>query len=62
MVKRTQTLVERRGRKSAGLVHDNVCFVTLVHGDTAVALADNVQGYDVNPTGSESMATVSLSE
>ena len=46
----------------AGLVHDNVCFVTLVHGDTAVALADNVQGYAVNPTGSESMATVSLSE
>jgi peptide/nickel transport system substrate-binding protein len=46
----------------AGLVHDNVCFVTLVHGDTAVALAANVQGYAVNPTGSESMATVSLSE
>ena len=46
----------------AGLVHDNVCFITLVHGDTAVALADNVQGYLVNPTGSESMATVSLSE
>jgi len=46
----------------AGLIHDNVCFITLVHGDTAVALADNVQGYEVNPTGSESMATVSLSE
>ena len=46
----------------AGLVHDNVCFVTLVHGDTAVALAPNVSGYEVNPTGSESMATVSISE
>ena len=46
----------------AKLVHDNVCFVTLVHGDTAVALAPNVHGYEVNPTGSESMATVSISE
>jgi peptide/nickel transport system substrate-binding protein len=46
----------------AKLVHDNVCFVTLVHGDTAVALAPNVSGYEVNPTGSESMATVSISE
>ena len=46
----------------AGLVHDNVCFVTLVHGDTAVAFAPNVCGYQVNPTGSESMATVSISE
>ena len=46
----------------AKAVHDNVCFVTLVHGDTAVALAPNVSGYQVNPTGSESLATVSISE
>jgi peptide/nickel transport system substrate-binding protein len=46
----------------AGLIHDNVCFVTLVHGDTALAFTDTVQGYQANPTGSESFATVSLSE
>jgi peptide/nickel transport system substrate-binding protein len=42
----------------AKLVHDNVCFVTLVHGDTALAFADNVHGYEANPTGSESFHTV----
>ncbi len=52
----------RLGRGRQGVVHDNVCFVTLVHGDTAVALAPNVSGYQVNPTGSESLATVSISE
>ena len=46
----------------AGLIHDNVCFVTLVHGDTALAFTDTVQGYQANPTGSESFATVSLTE
>lgn len=46
----------------AGLIHGNGCFVTLVHGDTAVALSPEVQGYEVNPTGGESMATVWLSE
>lgn len=45
----------------AGLVHDNVCFVTLVHGDTALAFTSNVQGYEPNPTGSESFKTVWLS-
>lgn len=46
----------------ARLIHDNVCFVTLVHGDTALAFDDTVQGYQANPTGSESFARVSLSE
>jgi peptide/nickel transport system substrate-binding protein len=45
----------------AGLVHDNVCFVTLVHGDTALAFTSNVQGYEPNPTGSESFKSVWLS-
>jgi peptide/nickel transport system substrate-binding protein len=42
----------------AGIVHDNVCFATLVHGDTALAFTQEVQGYEANPTGSESFATV----
>jgi peptide/nickel transport system substrate-binding protein len=46
----------------AGLIHDNVCFVTLVHGDTALAFDSTVQGYQPNPTGSESFASVWLSE
>jgi peptide/nickel transport system substrate-binding protein len=46
----------------AGLIHENVCFVTLVHGDTALAFTDTVQGYQPNPTGSESFLTVWLSE
>jgi peptide/nickel transport system substrate-binding protein len=46
----------------AGLIHGNACFATLVHGDTALAFTDAVQGYEANPTGSESFATVWLSE
>ena len=46
----------------AGLIHSNVCFVTLVHGDTALAFDDSVQGYEPNPTGSESFASVWLSD
>ncbi len=45
----------------AGLIHSNVCFVTLVHGDTALAFDATVQGYEPNPTGSESFDTVWLS-
>lgn len=45
----------------AGLIHGNVCFVTLVHGDTALAFTEEVQGYEPNPTGSESFAGVWLS-
>jgi peptide/nickel transport system substrate-binding protein len=45
----------------AGLVHDNVCFVTIAHGDTALAFTSEVQGYEANPTGSESFKTVWLS-
>jgi len=45
----------------AGLIHGDVCFVTLVHGDTALAFTQDVHGYEANPTGSESFATVWLS-
>ncbi len=45
----------------AGLIHGDVCFVTLVHGDTALAFTSEVQGYQANPTGSESFASVWLS-
>jgi peptide/nickel transport system substrate-binding protein len=45
----------------AQLIHENVCFVTLVHGDTALAFTDVVQGYEPNPTGSESFKAVWLS-
>jgi len=44
----------------AGLIHENVCFVTLAHGDTALAFTDVVQGYEPNPTGSESFKSVWL--
>ncbi len=44
----------------AGLIHENVCFVTLVHGDTALAFTEDVQGYEPNPTGSETFAGVWL--
>ncbi len=47
--------------EAAGLIHGDVCFVTLVHGDTALAFTSDVQGYEPNPTGSESFATVWLS-
>lgn len=46
----------------AGLIHSNVCFVTLVHGDTALAFDSTVQGYEPNPTGSESFVSVWLSQ
>lgn len=45
----------------AEIVHSNVCFVTLVHGDTGIALTNAVQGYVANPTGSESFLDVWLS-
>ena len=45
---------------AAGMIHDNVCFVTLAHGDTALAFTDEVQGYEPNPTGSESFRSVWL--
>lgn len=45
----------------AGLIHENTCFVTLVHGDTALAFTEAVQGYEPNPTGSESFKSVWLS-
>jgi len=45
----------------ARLIHSDVCFVTLVHGDTALAFDATVQGYEPNPTGSESFDTVWLS-
>jgi len=46
----------------ARLIHENVCFVTLVHGDTALAFKPGVEGYVPAPTGSESFKTVWLSQ
>lgn len=45
----------------ARIIHENVCFITLVHGDTALAFTEQVQGYIANPTGSETFSTVWLS-
>ena len=45
----------------AQIVHNDVCFVTLVHGDTAIAVTDEVQNYVANPTGSESFLDIWLS-
>jgi peptide/nickel transport system substrate-binding protein len=47
--------------EAAALIHENVCFVTLVHGDTALAFTQEVQGYEPNPTRSESFKSVWLS-
>jgi peptide/nickel transport system substrate-binding protein len=44
----------------AQIVHNEVCFHTLVHGDTGIALIDAVQGYVANPTGSESFVDIWL--
>jgi peptide/nickel transport system substrate-binding protein len=44
------------------LVHEDVCFVTLVHGDTALAFQPEVQGYVPAPTGSESFKGVWLDQ
>jgi peptide/nickel transport system substrate-binding protein len=44
----------------AGLIHGADCFITLAHGDTALAFDDVIQGYEPNPTGSESFRTVWL--
>jgi peptide/nickel transport system substrate-binding protein len=44
----------------ASIVHEQVCFVTLAHGDTALAFVPEVQGYVANPTGSERFDTVWL--
>ena len=44
----------------ARIIHENVCFITLVHGDTALAFTEEVQGYTANPTGSETFSTVWL--
>lgn len=48
--------------EAANIIHGEVCFVTLVHGDTALAFTDAVQGYIPNPTGSETFSSVWLSE
>jgi peptide/nickel transport system substrate-binding protein len=44
----------------AGLIHGDVCFITLIHGNTALAFTEEVQGYTANPTGSETFSTVWL--
>ena len=45
----------------AQIVHNEVCFITLVHGDTGVALTDAVRDFVANPTGSESFVDIWLS-
>ena len=45
----------------ASIIQSEVCFATLVHGDTGIALTDQVQNYVANPTGSESFVDVWLS-
>ena len=47
--------------EAAAIIHENVCFVTIAHGDTALAFTQEVHGYEPNPTGSESFAGVWLS-
>ncbi|MGH2427524.1 MAG: ABC transporter substrate-binding protein [Candidatus Limnocylindria bacterium] len=44
----------------ASIIHEQVGFVTLVHGDTALAFTNEVQGYVANPTGSEVFVGVSV--
>jgi peptide/nickel transport system substrate-binding protein len=44
----------------AQIVHNEVCFITLVHGDTGVALTDAVRDFVANPTGSESFVDIWL--
>jgi peptide/nickel transport system substrate-binding protein len=46
----------------AQIIHENACFVTMVHGDTALAFEPQVQGYVPAPTGSESFKGVWLSQ
>jgi peptide/nickel transport system substrate-binding protein len=46
----------------ARIIHENVCFVTMVHGDTALAFKPGVEGYVAAPTGSESFKTVYLTQ
>lgn len=48
--------------EAANIIHGEACFVTLVHGDTALAFTDAVQGYVPNPTGSETFSSTWLSE
>ncbi|HEY8707897.1 MAG TPA: ABC transporter substrate-binding protein, partial [Burkholderiaceae bacterium] len=44
------------------IVHDQVGSVPLVHADTALAFTKAVQGYQVNPTGSERFDTIYLTK
>ena len=48
--------------EAANIIHGQVCFVTLTHGDTALAFTDEVQGYVPNPTGSETFTSVWLTD
>ena len=49
-------------RQVAEVVHNEVGFITVVHGDTAVAVTSAVNGYQPEPVGTESMAGVWLSQ
>jgi peptide/nickel transport system substrate-binding protein len=46
----------------AQIIHNELCFSTLVHGDTGIALTDRVQGYVANPTGLESFLDVWIAQ
>jgi peptide/nickel transport system substrate-binding protein len=48
--------------KVGAMVINQVGFITVVHGDTAVAVANNVHGYEPQATGTEPMAGVWLSQ
>ena len=48
--------------RAADIIHGQVCFVTLAHADTALAFADAVHGYEPNPVGAETFASVWLSD
>ena len=48
--------------EAANIIHGQVCFVTLAHADTALAFADVVHGYEPNPIGVETFASVWLSD
>lgn len=49
-------------RLVAEVVQNEVAFITVVHGDTAVAVTNAVHGYLPEPVGTESMAGVWLSQ
>ena len=62
MKSRSRKLAEQRGQRSPASCTTTCASSRSSMATPRVALAPNVSGYQVNPTGSESMATVSISE